>query len=147
MSITKVADLAGVSSSTVSRVINNHPRVAPATAEAVRRAMARLDYTPSDRRPGPKPFQRQRAESAHVKFLALGSVRGSATPGFSELLSGVSEAATRHGLRLSVLARPRRRPGWPASFRRTSPWTACCCTVACPTPPPGRSSGGSPPSG
>ena len=55
MSISKVAKLAGVSSSTVSRVINNHPRVAPETAENVRKAMRALSYTPSDRRPGPKP--------------------------------------------------------------------------------------------
>ena len=101
MSITKVADLAGVSSSTVSRVINNHPRVAPKTAQAVRQAMASLSYTPSDRRPGPKPFKRQRAEVVHVKFLALGGVRGTATPGFAELLGGVSDAADHHGIRLS----------------------------------------------
>ena len=46
MSINKVAKLAGVSSSTVSRVINNHPRVAPETAQNVRKAMQELNYTP-----------------------------------------------------------------------------------------------------
>ena len=101
MSITRVAKVAGVSSSTVSRVINNHPRVAPETAEAVRRAMEQLSYTPSDRRPGPKPLRRMAHRTANIKFLALGSVRGSATPGFSELLSGVSQAATHNGMRLS----------------------------------------------
>src|SRR5205823_13632548 len=54
MSIFDVADLARVSSSTVSRVINNHPRVAPETAQSVRKAMKTLGYTPSERRPGPK---------------------------------------------------------------------------------------------
>ena len=52
MSITLVAKKAGVSSSTVSRVINNHPRVAPETVRTVRRVMADMGYTPSERRPG-----------------------------------------------------------------------------------------------
>jgi DNA-binding LacI/PurR family transcriptional regulator len=71
MSITRVAKLAGVSSSTVSRVINNHPRVAPETAEAVRKAMEKLNYTPSDRRPGPKPSLRTRTGAANIAFLVL----------------------------------------------------------------------------
>lgn len=98
MSITKVAKLAGVSSSTVSRVINNHPRVAPETIESVRKAMEELSYAPSDRRPGPKPASRM---ATNVKFLVLGAARGSSTPGFSELLSGVSQAVSMHGMRLS----------------------------------------------
>lgn len=101
MSITKVAELAGVSSSTVSRVINNHPRVAPETAEAVRRAMATLAYTPSDRRPGPKPQSRQRVVAGNVTFLVFGTSRRSATPAFADLLRGVSEAASQRGLSLS----------------------------------------------
>src|SRR5215475_10632847 len=39
MSMQMVAKLAGVSTSTVSRVVNDDPRVAAATAEIVRRAM------------------------------------------------------------------------------------------------------------
>ena len=73
MSISKVAKLAGVSSSTVSRVINNHPRVAPETAQSVRRAMHTLNYTPSDRRPGPKPASRNRNGVADIAFLVLGT--------------------------------------------------------------------------
>ena len=101
MSITRVAKLAGVSSSTVSRVINDHPRVAPDTVKAVREAMQQLSYVPSDRRPGPKPLRRHEQRTLNVAFLALGSVRGTATPGFSELLGGVSQAANQHGVRLS----------------------------------------------
>lgn len=100
MSITRVAKLAGVSSSTVSRVINNHPRVAPETAEAVRKAMQSLNYTPSENRPGPKPTSR-RAGVTHVSFLVFGtSQRGRSTPGFEELLHGVSAAAARNNVDL-----------------------------------------------
>ena len=42
-----VADLAGVSIKTVSRVVNSEPNVRPATKEKVDRAIARLNYRPS----------------------------------------------------------------------------------------------------
>src|SRR3954447_16933208 len=93
MSISKVAKLAGVSSSTVSRVINNHPRVAPETAQAVRKAMQALSYTPSERRPGPKPSYRSRNGVANIAFLVLGTSRSRATPAFEDLLRGVSMGA------------------------------------------------------
>lgn len=113
MSITEVAKLAGVSSSTVSRVINNHPRVAPETAEAVRKAMAELSYTPSDRRPGPKPQSRHRATTGNIAFLVFGTTRRTATPGFTELLRGVSEGAGLKGLSLAFahVADPDELPG------------------------------------
>ena len=42
-----IARVAGVSQSTVSRVINNHPRISPATRERVLKAMEQLGYTPN----------------------------------------------------------------------------------------------------
>jgi LacI family transcriptional regulator len=100
MSITRVAKLAGVSSSTVSRVINNHPRVAPETAESVRKAMEKLGYTPSDRRPGPKPSLRTRTGAASIAFLVLGTSGSRTTPAFEGLLHGVSLGANQHDLNL-----------------------------------------------
>src|SRR5262245_38291196 len=99
MSINKVAKLAGVSSSTVSRVINNHPRVAPETAQSVRRAMKKLNYAPSDRRPGPKP--RVRSGMLNIAFLVLGTSGNRSTPGFEELLRGVSAGSRTHNLNLT----------------------------------------------
>ena len=112
MSISKVAKLAGVSSSTVSRVINNHPRVAPETAQSVRQAMESLGYTPSDTRPGPKPQSRMRKEAHEIAFLVLGASRSRATPAFQDLLRGVSMAATSHGINLIFhhVADPTRLP-------------------------------------
>jgi DNA-binding LacI/PurR family transcriptional regulator len=101
MSISKVAKLAGVSSSTVSRVINNHPRVAPKTAQSVRAAMQNLGYTPSDRRPGPKPSIHARRSAPAIAFLVLGTSRTRATPAFQDLLRGVSMGASRHELNLN----------------------------------------------
>jgi LacI family transcriptional regulator len=103
MSITRVAKLAGVSSSTVSRVINNHPRVAPETVQSVRRAMKKLNYTPSDRRPGPKPTNRFRSGTgtANIAFLVFGTSSNRATPAFEELLRGVSGGASANNLNLT----------------------------------------------
>jgi LacI family transcriptional regulator len=46
-SIDDVAQRAGVSTATVSRVLNNPEKVAPATAERVREAIEHLDYRPN----------------------------------------------------------------------------------------------------
>ena len=112
MSISKVAKLAGVSSSTVSRVINNHPRVAPETAQSVRQAMESLGYTPSETRPGPKPMSRMRREARDIAFLVLGASRNRATPAFQDLLRGVSMAATANDINLIFhhVADPTRLP-------------------------------------
>ena len=45
--IRQVASLAGVSHMTVSRVINDHPSIAPATRERVLEAMRELNYRPN----------------------------------------------------------------------------------------------------
>lgn len=47
VSIIDIATLAGVSKSTVSAVINNHPNVRPATRERVISAIQKLDYHPN----------------------------------------------------------------------------------------------------
>ena len=46
--LTDVAAHAGVSRQTVSRVVNGHPRVAPATRDRVQHAIAELHYRPND---------------------------------------------------------------------------------------------------
>ena len=43
-----VADLAGVSIKTVSRVVNSEPHVRPATKERVDQAIAALNYRPDE---------------------------------------------------------------------------------------------------
>ena len=43
-----VAELAGVSAKTVSRVVNAEPHVRPATKEKVHMAIVTLDYSPNE---------------------------------------------------------------------------------------------------
>src|ERR1700759_3306386 len=88
VSIINVAKRAGVSNTTVSRVINNHPNIAPETHRAVKAAMEELGFVASDRRPGPKPNSRAKRQSVFC-FLVQGTTLSFAPPGFISLLQGV----------------------------------------------------------
>ena len=72
LSVIDVAKAAGVGVGTVSRVINNHPSVSPATLESVRRAMALLGYSP----PSPQHRRGYRSERAPTgRSIAQGRAR------------------------------------------------------------------------
>ena len=55
--IEEVAAVAGVSRSTVSRVVNGSSSVSPAALEAVQRAIAELNYVPKFREYYPEPTE------------------------------------------------------------------------------------------
>ncbi len=63
--------------------------------------MKKLNYTPSDRRPGPKPANRFRSGTANIAFLVLGTSGNHATPAFEDLLRGVSAGASANNLNLT----------------------------------------------
>jgi LacI family transcriptional regulator len=103
MSLQRVAQLAGVSTSTVSRVVNEHPSVACDTVTAVRDAMQRLNFTPTSR--VRRPSSRTdivRAKAACVGFVMLGASGANAAPAFEKLLRGVSSACSDNGLSLRI---------------------------------------------
>ena len=74
ITILDVARVAGVSKGTVSRVINNVPGVAASNVEAIRKAMAQLQYVPLpvERRRGPKSRMRFAAGEGNIALLLLG---------------------------------------------------------------------------
>lgn len=95
-SIAEVAERAGVSTMSVSRVLNNSPRVAKGTRERVLQAMAELNYTPS----------------AVARSLKRGSSKligvllpPSANPIYSRYSEGILETAHSAGYSV-VLSRP-----------------------------------------
>lgn len=71
MSITQVAEQAGVSVATVSRMINGKSNVSVAAAERIRATMQQLGYRPRAVRPGPRQASRKRFVTGNVMLLSL----------------------------------------------------------------------------
>lgn len=98
VSIEDVAGRAGVSTATVSRVLNNPELVAPATAERVQRAIAELEYRPNLFAKG------LMTRKSHVLGIALPDIYGEF---YSELLRGADSEARRLGYHLLVSSEAR----------------------------------------
>lgn len=87
-----VAKAAGVSVATVSMVVNNNPRISPATKKRVRRFIDQLGYLPN-RAPQITPGARQPA----LAVLLPPQRHTFADAYFGELISGIADAAARLG--------------------------------------------------
>ena len=106
MTLQSVAKMAGVSPSTVSRVINGSPNVLPDTAKSVRSAIKRLQFTPAPRgrraRRGERIPESDAAAATRFLFLVVGDPGINQSPGFEALLRGVSLATQQHGMDMSI---------------------------------------------
>lgn len=102
MTVRQVAQHAGVSASTVSRVINSLPGIKAETVAAVQRAMAALSYTPTVRRRSESPAVAG-VDGRKVAFVVMDVSGSRSLPAYDYLLRGVSGAAVRHGIDLQVL--------------------------------------------
>lgn len=91
--ITAVAAHAGVSASTVSRVMNGRTNVDPTIAERVRSSAAELGYSAS-------PLARSLVLGKTMTVAVL--VPDLANPTFQNILRGVSRAAARDGYRVLI---------------------------------------------
>ncbi|MGP6170334.1 LacI family DNA-binding transcriptional regulator [Microbacterium sp. A196] len=89
-----VASRAGVSGQTVSRVVNDSPRVDPATRARVEKAMAELGYRPH------RAARALRTGRTHTIGLVVTTL---ATVGNSRMLQATAEAAERRGYALLVV--------------------------------------------
>lgn len=118
MSIVEVAKHAGVSKSTVSRVINQAPGVAEPLRQAVFKAMKKLEYQPSPRRPGPKPASRRGIKAGNFLLLMAGYEANAVCrmPVFPAILHGAEKALAQDGMNL-VLAGLHKDQPVPASLR------------------------------
>jgi DNA-binding LacI/PurR family transcriptional regulator len=95
--ITQVAERAGVSHQTVSRVLNEHPNVAPATRERVLRAMRDLDYHPN----------RAARSLASQRSSTLGVVSfGITYYGPAQMVANIEQAARERGYGLVFVTIP-----------------------------------------
>ncbi|WP_079509219.1 LacI family DNA-binding transcriptional regulator [Mesobacillus jeotgali] len=89
--IREIARLAGVSVSTVSRVLNNHPYVRSDKRDTVLKTMERLDYRPNI---NAVHLSRGRTNMIGVVLPTINH------PYFSELLEGIAEEAMKHNIQL-----------------------------------------------
>ncbi|MCM3121819.1 LacI family DNA-binding transcriptional regulator [Mesobacillus sp. AQ2] len=91
--IREIARLAGVSVSTVSRVLNNHPYVSPEKRDAVLETMRKLDYSPNI---NAVHLSRGRTNMVGVVLPTINH------PYFSELLEGIAEEGMNHNIQLVI---------------------------------------------
>ncbi len=94
VSMALVAARAGVSGQTVSRVVNDSPRVDPATRERVEKAMAELGYRPHR---AARALRTGRSQTIGLVVTTL------ATVGNSRMLQATAEAAAERGYALTLV--------------------------------------------
>lgn len=94
--IKDVAKRAGVSPSTVSRVIADHPRISSATKEKVRAVLAELSYYPNAIA---RSLVNQTSRSLGV-IRARITEGGFANPFFPDVFRGIASVANKHRLNL-----------------------------------------------
>jgi LacI family transcriptional regulator len=86
-----VARLAGVSTTTVSRVLNNHPQVSAETRLKVQQAIAQCGYRPSQVARG------LRLQASNILGLIISDI---ANPFFPSVVRGIEDVAYAHQYRL-----------------------------------------------
>ena len=95
----QVAALAGVSRSTVSRVVNGSPKVSPAVRAQVERAVAKLGYVPNR---AARSLVTRRAGSVAL-VVSEPHARFFSEPFFAGMVRGVSAALAETGVQLLLL--------------------------------------------
>ena len=90
-----VADIAGVSRSTVSRAMNNHPGISPETVLKIRGAAKKIGYEPgrASIRKGHRPKSRRPASYRKMQVALITQVKPTLleTPVYSKVLRGIED--------------------------------------------------------
>ncbi|TWU36470.1 HTH-type transcriptional repressor PurR [Novipirellula aureliae] len=114
MSIVKVAELAGVSHTTVSRVINSEGSVRSETADRIRAIMEDIGYVPKppSRRRGPRRLNDTSFKTGNIAFLTSSESLKVLTrsPIMANVLQGIEEALASHGMSMVHGAVGSKRP-------------------------------------
>lgn len=98
LTLEEIGKLAGVSRSTVSRVVNDHPSVSPEVRERVSRVIAETGYRPD---PAARSLARHRSGIIGL-VVALAVESFFEDPFFPRLIQGVSRACSNHDRILSL---------------------------------------------
>ena len=98
LTIRQIAQLAGASRSSVSRVLNNHPNVSPETREKVQKVIDETGYQPD---PIARSLSGRRSQIIGLVIpLAIRSLFDD--PFFPRLIQGISQACNSHDYTLSL---------------------------------------------
>ena len=103
MSIVQVAKYAGVSTATVSRVLNSVPVVRESTVRSVRAAMEALKYDPMEVKRGPRPGTRRTTAKrcGMIAILTVGLHREKLRfPVTSVVVEAITRSAKQSGVRV-----------------------------------------------
>jgi len=103
-----VARLAGVSRSTVSRVINRQPGVAPVHRRLVQEAILELGYRPHL---GARALASGRADTLDLVIIDDDPEALSANPHYARVIAGTVKALAGKDVRLQIRLLPTTRPG------------------------------------
>ncbi|MEE1304141.1 MAG: LacI family DNA-binding transcriptional regulator [Agathobacter sp.] len=97
--INDVARLAGVSKSTVSKVLNNRSSISPATVERVKQAIKELNYTPNSR-----AVSFARRSTKNIIYLTnLAKNSAYQNPHMFDIMCGVHKALSKKNFALSLV--------------------------------------------
>ena len=103
-SIYEIAEKAGVSVATVSRVINNSVKSKPETVKKIQQVIEELGYVPRppSKRPGPNQGSTRKETSKQIMLLTSQHLAALSTSVYSELLEGIEDAAANAGINLII---------------------------------------------
>ncbi|BCJ94879.1 LacI family transcriptional regulator [Anaerocolumna cellulosilytica] len=99
ITISDVAREAGVSTSTVSKVLNNWTTISPATVDRVKHAIHKLNYTPNSRAVS---FARQTTQNI-VFLTSLGKNEAYHNPHMFDIMCGVNSILAKNNYTLSLV--------------------------------------------
>jgi len=104
--MTDVAEKAGVSHATVSRIINGRPGVSAKAEEKVREAIAELQYLapPSEHRPGRSAAKSNQKLRGHVALLTFDHALSEHSAFVASIYEGARRAARERGISISLLS-------------------------------------------
>jgi DNA-binding LacI/PurR family transcriptional regulator len=106
VSIIELSKVAGVSKSTVSRVLNHDPRVSPSAVTAVRAAVEQLGYTRPQRMGRPRRTPTGIRHNAALLFFPDPNPRALRTVLSARLMHGAEEVFRQKGMSLVVAGMP-----------------------------------------
>ncbi len=107
MALDIIAKAAGVSTATVSRVINDQPGVSPARARQIRALIKMMNFEPTTRRRNTAlAVNAQQLKGLTFAVIAIGRGYQLHTGLFMRMMDGISNASAQQGMNMMLLTLP-----------------------------------------